>query len=321
MKRFKEWFSKHKSQVFEHFALLLCFLVLGRAKILQLINPFLVAMAFAMLLLNKNGFLIALEFFASSTINNFSLEGLIISVSVFFCIVLLYLSCKILKKKINLVVCLIFALISQSAFLYFNIGTTEKLIISLVNTAVTLCFVYVFFVGFGAVFSRGIQSRFRADETVCFAVFCIAFFCGIANIFIFHVNISIALVTIIVLFVSRSFSKTVTLSLASLAGLGFAFYCSSLVYMAVFVSFAIVAVLLQESKRIYVSISVILIDLLFGFFFNVYAVYDFYCLIPLVACSFVFMFVPNKFFQKLKNFSFSYEGNLISEFMIFEERE
>ncbi len=321
MKRFKEWFSKHKNEVFEHFGLLLCFLVLGRAKILQLINPFLVAMAFAMLLLNKNGLLIALEFFVSSSINNLTLEGLIISVSVFFCIVLLYISCKILKKKINLVSCLIFAIISQSAFLYFNIGTTEKLILSLANMAATLCFVYVFYVGFGAVFSRGIQSRFRADETVCFSVFCIAFFCGIANIFIVHVNISIAIVTLLILFVSRSFSKTITLSLASLAGLGFAFYCSSLVYMAVFVSFAIAAALLQDSKRIFVSISVILIDLLFGFFFNVYAVYDFYCLSPLVVAVLVFLFIPNKLFQKFKNFSFSYEGNLISEFMIFEERE
>lgn len=321
MKRFKEWFSKHKNEVFVHACLFLCFLVLGRAKILQLINPFLVALAFALLALNKNGILIAFEFFVSSILNNLSLEGLIISASVFFCVVLLYLSFKILKKKINLIASLIFALISQSAFLYFNIGSTESIVISLVNTAVTLCFVYVFYVGFGAIFSRGLQSRFTADETVCFAAFCIAFFCGIANIFVWHVNISIGIVALLILFASRCCSKSATLCLASLAGLGFAFYCSSLVFMAVFVSYAIVAVMLQDVKRVFVSFSVVAVDLLFGFFFNVYAVYDFYFIISLGVAVLVFMFVPNKFFQKLKNFSFSYEGDLISEFMIFEERE
>lgn len=321
MKHFKEWITKHKKDIFVYVGLFVCFLVLGRAKILQLINPFLVAMAFAMLVLKRNGLIIACEFFVSSILNNFLFEGLIESVSVFFCIVLLYLVCKIFKKKINLVLGLIFALISQSAFLYFNIHTTEEIIISVVNLVAILCFVYVFVVAFGAVFNRGIQSRFTTDEIVCFSAFCIAFFCGIANIFIFHVNISIGIVALLIFLASKSVSKIATLSLASLSGLGFAFSCSSLVYMAVFVSFAIVSILFKDSKRIYVAFSVVLIDLLFGFFFNVYAVYDFYCLIPLVVAVLCFLFIPNKFFQKIRNFSFRYDGSLISDYMIFEERE
>ena len=133
--------------------------------------------------------------------------------------------------------------------------------------------------------------------------------------------VSVALVAFLVLLCSRSFSKTVTLCLSALAGLGFAFDSGSLVFMAIFVCFAIVSCLLCENKRIFSGIMILFCDALFGLFFNAYVSYNIFSVIPLFVAVLIFLFVPNKIFLMVKNFSFSYEGSLLSEFLILGERE
>lgn len=321
MAKIKELLKKNKGTILIYALLFVCFLVLAKACILEIMSPFSIAFAFALLLLKKNGVFVAFSYFVSNMIFNLTLDGLIVFASSTFSIVLLWLFFKILKKKINLASCLIMTAISQAGYVYFNVYSTEKIVICAVSIFVSLCFVYVFKIAFQAIFVRGVQSRFTSDETVCFSAFCIAFFCGISNMFSSFACVSVALVALLVLLCSRSFSKTVTLCLSALAGLGFAFDSGSLVFMAIFVCFAIVSCLLCENKRVFSGIMILVCDALFGLFFNAYVSYNIFSVIPLFVVVLIFLFVPNKIFLMVKNFSFSYEGSLLSEFLILGERE
>lgn len=197
----------------------------------------------------------------------------------------------------------------------------SQIVVSLVSVFSSVCFVYIFSQGLRAIFLRGIQCLFTSDELICLSVLCISFFCGLANIFVFGVNISVSIVLFLILCVSRCFSKTVTMCFASLSGIGFAFHSSSLVFEAVFVCFAIVSCLLSENNRVVVSFAVLIVDVFFGCFFNVYSVYNFYSLFPLLVVTLIFIFIPTKFFMMIKNFSFAYEGSLLQQYLIFGERE
>lgn len=321
MQKIKKFFNEHKRQIGFHAFFFLCFLVFQRAEILHLMKPFSIAFAFALVAEKANGFIVAIEFFVSNILFCLSLKQFVCFASATFCILLLSLISKILKKKIHIAWHLLLTVMSQCAFLYFNINSLSQIIVSVVSIFVSTCFVYIFKIALSTIFAKGLQCRFSSDENLCLSAFCIAFFCGLTNIFVFDVNISISLVAFLILCVSRSFSKTVTLCFASLAGLGFAFYSSSLVFEAVFVCFAIVSCLLSENKRIVQVFMVLILDVFFGCFFNVYVTYGFFSLMPLLIVCLIFLCIPKKCFVMLKNFSFAYEGSILLDFLITGERE
>lgn len=321
MKKIREFFIEHKKQIVFHAFFFLCFLIFQRAEILHLMKPFAIAFAFALVASNVNGFIVTIEFFVSSLLFCSSFEQFICFASASFCILLLFLISKFFKKKVHIVWHLFLTVMSQCAFLYFNSNSLSQIIISIVSVFISTCFVYIFKIAISTFFSKGLQCRFASDENLCLSAFCIAFFCGLTNIFVFNVNISVAIVTFLILCVSRSFSKITTLCFASLAGFGFAFYSSSLVFEAIFACFAIVLCLLSENKRIFLAFMILILDGFFGCFFNVYVTYNFFSLLPLLVVLLIFLCVPKKYFMMLKNFSFAYEGSLIFEFLVSGEKE
>lgn len=321
MKHIKTLIKTHQKQIITYVITFICLLLLCRANIIGVISPFGYSAVFALLLLNKNGFILGLEYFFCAILYDFSFKGLISACSVLSTVLVLYLVYKILKKKIPFAVCLIFSLISQAGFVYFNVETTEQIVKTIISVTVGLCFVYIFYVAFKSAFFKGIQSKYSLDESICLAILILFLFCGLSSIYIYNVNISISFVCLVLLVVSKSFSKNLTLYLSALAGIGFAFFTSSLVFMAIFVSFAIIATVMVENSRIFTCILILLCDSLFGLFFNAYAVYNVFNVIPLVVVLLVYLALPNKLFYYIRNLSFNYEGSLINDFLIVGERE
>lgn len=321
MGKFKILMAEKRNQMLLYLSFFLGFIVLCRAEILHIMTPFPISFAVALLLLGKNGLVVCCEFFVANLLFDFSFTGLVESASAFFCILLLYLIYKILKKKIRLTTAMFFTLLSQCALVYFNINSIEGIIISAVSIIVSLCFVFIFQIGLNAIFERGIQGRFTSDENICICAIVMILFCGLCSIYIFNVDISVAIVAFAILFVSRCFPKSVTLSLGSLAGIGFAFYSSSLIYEAIFICFAMIACLLSSNLRVYSCIMVLVLDVLFGLFFNVYVVYDFFSVLPLLFVLMAFLALPKKLFRRVKNYSFAYDCNLLAEFLMQNERE
>ena len=166
--------KKNKKQVVVYLVLFVLMLILSRAKIVGIINPFLFSFLFALFYLGKNVFILSLEYFACYILFDFSFKGLIISLTTISFLVLLFLIFKLLKKKPNFVFTIVFALLSQAGFVYFNIFSTSQILATIVCLLVGLMFLYICEQSFGAIFFRGLQSRFTLDESICFAIFIIA---------------------------------------------------------------------------------------------------------------------------------------------------
>jgi len=321
MKAIKEFFAKNKGAIATHIVLFALMFLLERGNILSVMSPFGYSFAFALVLAGKNGIAIAISYFLSCILNNLSLSGLVIGLCAASTLLLLYLIYFLAKKKIHLVSALLFSCFSQAGFLYYNLGSGEQIIISLVSLVLGMCFVYIFYAAASAVFYRGLQSRYTTDEGICFAVFLIALFSGLAGLYIKNINISIYLATFIILFFSRILEKKATLYLAALAGIGFAMRSGSLTSEAILVCYAIIATALKSNRRILLALMIIICDALFGMFFNSYVVYDIYSLITLFALLIIFIGFPEKYLKKLRGLSYAYDGSLVNDYLILGERE
>lgn len=321
MKTLKNWIDTHKKEILTYFYLFICMFVLTRANVMHKIYPFAFGFLFALVYLNKNIIILSPIYITSMIIKNPTLQSIIIAISTVSVAILAFLIFKFAKKRMPLYIALIFCALSQTGFLYFNINTTYQILISFVSILVGLCFMYIAQIAFSAIFYRGLQSRFTTDESICFGLFFIAFFSGLCGLYIGTVNISFLITVFAILCISRFLTKSATIYFAAIAGLGFSFVNSSVISIAIFAIYGLICACFSQNTRIFPSILVVLSDCVFGLFLNAYAQYNYINLLAIFVCVLLFLCVPNSLFNYLRGLSFSYDGQLASDFMILGKQE
>ncbi len=321
MRVIKNWVIKYRKEIFTYLCLFICFLILARANVMHKIYPYAFSFLFTLIYLNKNVLILSLFYFVSMFIQNPTIEGIIIALSTVSVAVLAFLIFKIAKKKMPIYAAYIFCILSQAGFLYFNINTTYQIVTSCITILVGLCFMYISHIAFSAIFFRGLQSRFTTDESICFGLFLIAFFSGLFGMYIGQVNLSFALTVFALLCISRFLTKSATIYFSVIAGLGFSFVNASVIFIAIFAIFGLICACFSQNTRIFPSILLLLCDCVFGLFLNAYAMYNYLNILTLLACVLLFLCVPNSLFCYLKNFSWSYDGELASDFLILGKQE
>ncbi len=307
---------KHKKDIILYCVLFFTMLILNRAQIVGIKILFAAAFAFSMVLLNKNVFIISLSFFISYIVFNISFSGLIIALNVVSALILLFLIFKISNRKMNFTATLLFCLLGQVGYVYFHLNSPAEIIVTTVTIAISLMFLYITNQTFNAIFNRGFQSRFTLDENICLALFLIVFFAGLSNIYVFSINVTNMVVFLLILFAGRTLTKTTTVYLASLMGFGVAFSTGSVTNIAIYVTYAILGTTFKENHKLLSPIAIILADIIFGLFLNTYAYYTYLNLISYVFIMLIYLLIPVKVLEKIKGYTFSYEGSLAEEYIV-----
>ena len=223
---------------------------------------------------------------------------------------------KFSKSKLNFFLTLFLALISQVGYVYFNITSIEQILITFVRLLVALCFVYICSQTFGAIFYRGLQSRFTLDESICFGIFLIAFFSGFNDLYLFNVNITQGVFLFLIFVCSRTLVRTSTIFFSALMGLGLAFSSLGITHIAIYVTYGIISATLNRNNKALAPLMTFVVDLVFGYFLNAYAVYTWLNFIPIVIAGVVYVLIPNKLIEKIKGYSYSYEGSLAKDYLV-----
>ena len=83
-----------------------------------------------------------------------------------------------------------------------------------------------------------------------------------------------------------------TVMLAAALGLGKAFATTDLSYVAIMVLLAIVVVIFKSKQRVFSMVALVFADLVIGIYFNAYATYDWWSLLPLAVAEFLFLCIP-----------------------------
>jgi len=321
MKRNKSFLQEKNKDILLYTIFFVIMLILNRSSVIGIKIPFGSSFLFSLLLLGKNALILAPSYFVSYIIYNISFEGFIIGLSVVSVLLLLYLISKLLNKKINFTWTMIFCLLSQVGYIYFHISTPAEMVVSLVIIAVCLMFVYVCMQATGALLNRGLQSRFTLDENICFSLFLIIIFSGISNLYIFNINLSNLIVFFVLMITNRTLSRISVVYMSALAGFGAGFASGGVTYIAIYVSWAIVCVVFKEKPKICSLLSVILVDCVFGYFLNSYAYYSYLNILTLIFGGVIYLCLPEKLFNYIRGFSYSYDGNLANEFIVYGQKQ
>ncbi len=321
MKKFRQWLLKKKGDILFYVALMLALLVLNRASVVSAISPFAPAFAMAMVCLQKNAIIIGIWHFLCYILFNFSLQGVIEATSLVSAMLVYFLSLKLAKKRPNIFLSMLFLLLGQAGYLYFHLQNPEQIFVCLASICVSMMFLYIYVAAFSAVIYRGVSSRFTLDESICFALFLISFFAGLNGIYIGRVGLSNAIVMLLILVVSRCFSKTFVIYFSALAGFGMALASASVVPLAVYVTYGVLAACLSAGARVFAPLAIIIVDALFGLFLSAYAYYSYLTVIPLLVVFVVFLCLPKRVFAFFREASYHYEGSLANEYIVCGERE
>lgn len=181
--------------------------------------------------------------------------------------VALVLLLKALHKNVSKLWFFAILFLGQIFFVAFETSTTEILIEKAIYFCVTFVFALVSFYTIKSVFVRGLKYKLNTDEKICISVFIICLSLGLSNINPFGVPLLRFFGGFTLLASLYVFGNFTCLMSAILMGAGSAFGTGSLVDVAVFAMWGVVAVSFKQIKPLAV-LSVPLMDFIVKYFFQ-----------------------------------------------------
>lgn len=283
------------------------------ASTIAVISPFGYSFAFALNFAGLNGFIIAIFYFVSQILHVFSFESLISSALVCALIVLLSII-KFTSKKHKLYWLFVCTAFSRLANIYFSFSSTELVLWAILELCLGLCFSYIAYIVIKALLERGIQC-FTTLEKAFVCTMIVAAFIGLSGLYIFDIDISKFIFTLIILVCSAAIStKTVFVAcFMCLAGVLGGNYSYAINYFV----FACATCWLTPKNKFLSASVVCLIDSLFGLFLN----YNLLSLIPCLVAVIAFLAIPNRLLKMAGEYIYGTKKSLISAYYLTKKQE
>lgn len=309
-------------KILKYVLFLILFLILSFAEINFAIKPFLVAFLFSLVWCNQNPLILCGMFTCVNLIfNPFSVGNLISTL--FVCMVLLfffYLHKKI-KKPINRYIYVLYAFLSQIAYLYYSFSTPESLVNAIICVLISLILFVCYNTFFGAVFVKGFTSVFTINEIISGCVFLISLSVGISAINVFNIELIKIFAVFCVLLASFSLNSKASFVISISIGLGHALYSYNLTYIAVFAIFALISVCFKANNKYFASLGICLIDVFLGLYLKVYPIYNLYSIFSVVIGCLIFLLIPKQILNNIQELLGSFNSTLLYRNLLLSSKE
>ncbi len=273
------------------------FYILSNAGILGIIYPFAFGFLYALVWCNQRVYVVCPLYILAFSLANFSVAGLINASVTATVILLMYLLHLKIKKPIKPYLLVIYALISQSAFVYLNIVNGTPLLTIISTIVIGILFLLSNICFFSAIVVRGITSRLKVIEIISCFIFVMALSCGLNEFsyFVFEPVKFVGCLLILLLAYSSNFS----LLFASAWGIGSILNGANAVFVAPFILYALICMPFKHSKRFVLSIAVIALEALIGFGLNLYYDFSYLSLLPVASAGVIFALLPQSWIDAL----------------------
>lgn len=273
------------------------FYILSNAGILGIIYPFAFGFLYALVWCNQRVYVVCPLYILAFSLANFSVAGLINASITATVILLMYLLHLKIKKPIKPYLLVIYALISQSAFVYLNIVNGTPLLTIISTIVIGILFLLSNICFFSAIVVRGITSRLKVIEIISCFIFVMALSCGLNEFsyFVFEPVKFVGCLLILLLAYSSNFS----LLFASAWGIGSILNGANAVFVAPFILYALICMPFKHSKRFVLSIAVIALEALIGFGLNLYYDFSYLSLLPVASAGVIFALIPQSWIDAL----------------------
>ncbi|MFA6331208.1 MAG: SpoIIE family protein phosphatase [Clostridia bacterium] len=287
--------------IFKYLAIFVVFIVLANAKINQSLSPFTYGMYFAFIFSGINPFILAPLYIGALVIFTPTLTILICATFTSVVGIMAYYLNKNCSGKLKLPLFIFYTLLSQSVYVYFNLGETLLIIEAVTTVLLGLLFLLAGIKTTQAITNPRLKYRLTIDEMISGSVIIMALALGFYNLSPLNIELIRVFATFAILFCTYIFGGTVALFIGGIIGLGVAFYSADLTYISVFVVWAMLSSAFKASKPILSSLAIIFIDVVFGLYFNAYLSYTIFSVASNILGCFLFMIIPMATIKKMCN--------------------
>ena len=226
--------------------------------------------------------------------------GLIAPVSI-ICALLVLITC--LYRKFNAKMryeFVAYTLVSLAGFLFLG-NTINQLSFErrIITVAITTLLTFLSIISSTAIFDKGFKFKLGYEEFSALALLTAVCGLGICNLVtpLAWKGLSI----LIILLVSYLYRTGTVATVSALLGLSLAVFYRDLNFVSVFIVIGIVAECVKPVSRYLSALSVIAVEFILNYLFNLYPAYTPFDLIPVLAGAVTFIILPNKLLKLLKD--------------------
>ena len=277
----------------------LVLIVLSRAEI-KTIRPFAWGLFAALVFFNQNSLVLSFLYIGASVIIDPTINTLISSVCIATVMLLTSLIHSKIKKPISLPLLFVYALLGQIGYLYvcFNMGYNA--LNAVLNLIFGLMFLYTCITACHCILIRRLKYKLNKNDLACIAVFFVALFNGLASFSYYGDAVTRACFSLTMLIIVYTVGSSAACGYGIFCGLGAALATNDITYAASFVTMALTAGLFVELSKIMTASSTVLIDLVFGLYFNSYNEYSFISVLSLGLGGLCFVLLPKSALLRMR---------------------
>ena len=275
------------------------FFLLFNASINQILYPFAFGMLFALTWANQKVYLLAPAYLLAGLITDFSLENAIVLLVTIFVLIVPYFIHVLCKKVMRKWEFGIYAVLSQIGKVIFEILGGFSPILSVVNVVLGVLYLYLAIVIFEALIIRGFSNKLTSLELVSLFVLVMSLCAGFVNLNIESFSFLKLFVSFLILVFAYTSSPILTLLLAITAGVGALIATNNPLYMTPFVLWAMSALMFKNHHKIFMVIGVLCVEVLIGYYFQLYYSFGIIEALPLIISSVVFFCLPKAWLNEV----------------------
>ncbi len=202
------------------------------------------------------------------------------------------------KKKCKVKVELIaYAIITSTifTFLTYQSNLQNKIVIVALLTLLT----FVFISSSRVIYIKRFDYKIQSEEILCLAVFTLPIMFGVIRLF--GIEFSKTIIIFTILFTSQVFGGAKATVCALVLSIAPTIYSQNINYIAICALLGLSSLVFNKTSNILSAFSLLLVELLMLLVFKLYGAYDIYSIVYSVVGVIIFLFLPTKFTQKLKN--------------------
>ena len=289
--------------------LLLIFYLLGLVDVgYYFLAPLGISVVFAMMVLNCKTVLTSVCYFVGNSMAQYTLNGLYISLTVVGVVLITRTLLKRCKWKISRPLGILPMTLSMSTYILLNIGQIKQNLALCLSVVLAILFYFVCVNFISAFLMRG--NSLNLDEKICASTFLIVISMGLAEINIFQFSTLKFVAIFSILIATYSFQSGTVFLLASLYGVGYAIVNIDISMIAVYVGFSLVSLAFKTNYRIFSCIAVVLLDVLYGVFLNLYTPFTFMWITSTIFACVLYIAIPKRVLNVFKD-TFAFKKDIV----------
>lgn len=284
--------NKYFSFFLQFVIFLALFFVLFNASINYVIFPFAFGMLFALTWANQKVWLLVPAYIIAGVIYQPTTEFAICMLVCIFCLIVPYFIHILCKKNMKKWEFAAFAILSQTANVVFDVISGFSPILSCISVLLGVLFMYACINVFEAIIIRGFTNKLTSLEIISLFTIIAAICSGLMMLNIEAFSFLKLFMSFVLLVFAFCSTPLLTLLVASIGGIGSLVATNNPIYVAPFIIWAMAVLLFKKRHRIFMVISLICVELIIGYYFNLYLSFGYVEILPVAISCLLFLCLP-----------------------------